>query len=204
MSDFDVGRIVPATRDLFGAIAMRRRGLALLPTVTGPEDRVAAEVARLDGIDVRGLTCSDVGPIMQRAAQSSASLPMLSLTTITSVEAAQRARFHGADGVCVPAASLELAKGAQSMRMLTLAAVASVAEAVALRDQGERAFFTEGDRDAVAAIAKVLPAPALLVAAVSDLDVTAIRGLVGVVDALAVPSSVHAADGFEDLLDEVD
>ena len=206
MSDFDVSRIVPSTRDLLGAIHTRRKGLALIPHVRGDDEgAIAAEVARLDGLDVRAFALTDAGPLARVAATSTSSTPSLLLAEATSAEGCQRARFFGADGVGVHfGAEPPLEKMAQSMRMMALGYASTPDTAQAAVDAGARAVLFAGSLDDTLAVAAAVPAPTLLVAHVSDLDTDGLRALVGQVDAAVVPPALHCADSFEALLDELD
>ena len=95
MSDFDVSRIVPSTRDLLAAIHTRRKGLALVPHIDGDdEEAVAAEVARLDGLDVRAFALSQAGVLARAAATSTNSTPSLCLAEATSAEDCQRCLLY--------------------------------------------------------------------------------------------------------------
>lgn len=206
MSDFDVARIVPSTRDLLGAIHTRRKGLALVPQVEGgDEDAVAREVARLDGMDVRAFALAEPGALARAAATSTSSTPSLCLAEATSAEDCQRARFFGADGVGVRfGGEPPLEKMAQSMRMMALGYATTRDEARAAVDAGARAVLLSASLDDALAVGEAIASPVLLVAHVADLEPEGLRALSGAVDAAVVPSTLHRGADFEALLDELD
>ena len=207
MSDFDVSRIVPSTRDLLGAIHTRRKGLALVPHVEGDdEEAVAHEVARLDGLDVRAFALSDAGPLARAAATSTDATPSLCLAEATSAEDCQRARFYGADGVGVRfGEEPPLEKMAQSMRMMALGHATSIDDARAAVDAGARAVLFVGSVDDALAVGETIGPPVLVVAhVVPGVDRDSLRKLDGIVDAAVVPATLHRADDFEALLEELD
>jgi hypothetical protein len=211
MRDFDVSRIVPSVRDLFGALALRRRALALVPRV----DAMSAEpeAARLDDAGVRAVAMVQAGEAMQRAARATTALPMLCLARLDSPEACERARFFGADGVCLEArdaASWErLAKAARSTRMLALAHAASPADVTLAVSLGARAVLLALDDAAelgaaAARLDKGIVAVAVLPACSGDGAERIVRSLQGTLDALVVPAALHAGAGFASLLAELD
>lgn len=206
MSDFDVSRIVPSTRDLLAAIHTRRKGLALVPHIDGDdEEAVAAEVARLDGLDVRAFALSQAGVLARAAATSTNSTPSLCLAEATSAEDCQRARFYGADGVAVRyGVEPPLEKMAQSMRMMALGFARTPDEARSAVEAGARALLFAGTLDDALAVGAAIGTPTLVVASVLDLDPDDLRKLSGIVDAAVIPSTVHRANTFEALLDELD
>ncbi len=201
MTDFEISRIVPSTRDFAGAVRTGGRGLALVPVLTG----VAGEVERLDGLDVRALATREAGEACMRAARATAATPLALLAPARSVEACQRARFFGADAVALAAAELpSLEKTVRSMRMMPLAVIddeAALAVAVA---SGARLLLLRGELELVCALAARRDKTTLTVAEVPGADATALAALVGVVDAALVPATVHESDSFEALLDELD
>lgn len=196
--DFDVSRIVPSTRDLFGAIATRRGGLALVPECDGAEG-----AQRLDALDVRALAHLAGGSAMRQAVTATASLPMICVAPLDDVVACQRARFDGADGVCLRDFDA-LAKTAQSMRMMAFAWAADPDVAATWVAKGARAVVLHAPFDVVRQAADRIPAPTLLVAHLTDPSEEHLRGLSGTVDAAIVPRDIHASIGFEALLDALD
>jgi hypothetical protein len=203
MADFDVSRIVPSTRDLFGALATKREGLALVAEIgDGDDEAVAAEVARLDELDVRALAFASAGAMSRIVATSTASTPSICLAPIGDAEACQRARFFGADGVAVSDA--DLAKTAQSMHLMALAHVRSLDEARVAAGAWARALFISAPLELTLAIGAAVDRPTLLLAHVPDLDAAGARALSGSVDAAIVPVSLQRSAEFESILQELD
>jgi hypothetical protein len=208
MLEFDAGSIVPSTRDLLQVITTKKRSLALIAAV-GP-DRPAEDAARLHDLNVSALAFAEPGPPMQLGAGATKTVPSLCLLPAPDRDACLRARFHGADGVCIDAAMPldewdKVAKHARSMRMLPLALVADAAGAEAAVKAGARAIVIRAaSSDEVLTIAKTVPKPLTVVAEIADADAGALRALVGSVDAAVVPAALHGAPGFADLIAEVD
>lgn len=218
MSDFDVAQIVPSTRDLLQVLSTRRRNLALLGEL-GPE-RPSEEAARLDESNISALAFAEAGAAMTAGARATKTVPSLCLAAVATREDCQRARFHGADGVCIeaslpPAEWDGLAKVARGMRMLPLALARTEAEVEAAMKAGARAVVLRASTSAeVLALAQKAPRGVTLVADVaaqegaaragSAADADALRALAGKVDSAVVPPAVHASDGFADLVAEVD
>jgi indole-3-glycerol phosphate synthase len=143
------------------------------------------------------------------AARTARALPALCLAPIAEVEGCQRARFFGADGVCLVASDesgwLQLSKAAQSMRLMVLAYVRDAEAAAAAVGWGARAVAVAADEvDVALAVAGQLPAPTILVAHVRDCDEAGLCRLRGRVDAAVVPPAIHQKDAFEQLLDDLD
>jgi hypothetical protein len=182
--DVDVGRIVPSTRDLFGALATRRKSLALVPLVES-----AAQLEALE--DARAFAMPRADSAMLAAAGPETTTPMLLLAEASSELDCQRARTCGADGVVL--ADHALAKVAQSMRMMPIAL--GIAE-------GARACLLRGDLASVKRLAST--AHATLLVADVDCDADGLRSLLGVVDAAIVRAQVHSSDGYRALVDAVD
>lgn len=218
MPDFDVAQIVPSTRDLLQVLSTRRRNLALLGEIDG--DRAAEDASRLDAVNVSAFAFADAGPAMTAGARATRTVPSLCLAAVVTREDCLRARFHGADGVCI-AASLppaewdNLAKIARGMRMLPLALASTEAEVEAAMKAGARAVVLRAaTADDVLSLARKAQRNVTLVAdvaaidgaarAASAADPAALRALAGKVDSAVVPSSVHASDGFAELVAEVD
>jgi hypothetical protein len=218
MSEFDVRQIVPSTRDLLQVLSTRRRNLALVGEI-GPE-RAAEEAARLDDANISAFAFAEAGPALTAGARATKTVPSLCLAAVATREDCQRARFHGADGVCIdvalPAVEWDaLAKVARGMRMLPLALARSEADVDLAMKAGARAIVLRAATAAdVAALAQKAPRSVTLVAdvaaqedgsrAASTADADALRALAGKVDSAVVPPGVHASAGFADLVAEVD
>lgn len=218
MSEVDVRQIVPSTRDLLQVVSTRRRNLALVGEI-GPEG-AAAEAARLDEANVSAFAFAAAGDAMTEGARSTKTVPSLCLTAVATREDCQRARFFGADGVCIdvalpPAEWDALAKIARGMRMLPLALVRSDADVDLAMKAGARALLLRADTAAaVIALARRAPRSVTLVADVaqqdegarvaSSADAAALRSLAGAVDSAVVPPAVHAAADFAELVADVD
>lgn len=203
MSEFDVSRIVPSTRDFAGAVRNQWEGLVLVP-VLGP-DRVADEVKRLDTIGVRAFAVRQGGEACLLAARATDSTPILSLAPAMDVEACQRARFYGADGVALRAELFPLlAKTVQSMRMMPAALVSTPDEARAVTKAGARVVVVRGELESVSTVCEGAEKHVTLIADVIDTDVDALRALAGRADAALVPTHVHMRSHFGSLVDELD
>jgi hypothetical protein len=218
MSEVDVRQIVPSTRDLLQVLSTRRRNLALVGEI-GPEG-AAVEATRLDEANVSAFAFADAGDAMTDGARATKTVPSLCLGAVATREDCQRARFFGADGVCIdvalpPAEWDALAKIARAMRMLPLALVRTEADVELAMKAGARALVLRADTAAaVLVLANRVPRTVTLVADVaqqdgasrlaSAADAEALRALSGKVDSAVVPAAVHAAAGFADLVAEVD
>lgn len=218
MSEFDLRQIVPSTRDLLQVLSTRRRNLALVGEI-GPE-RADEEAARLSEVNVSAFAVAAPGEAMTAGARATKTVPSLSLQAVATREDCQRARFFGADGVCIdvalpPAEWDALAKVARGMRMLPLALVRTEADIDLAMKAGARAILLRADTAAaVIALARRAPRSVTLVADVAQQDGAArvasaadaggLRALVGNVDSAVVPPAVHAAAGFAELVAEVD
>jgi hypothetical protein len=207
VSDFDVSQIVPSMRDLSNAIATRRMSLALVPRVDG--DDVAHEVGRLDQLGVGAVAIAEVGEDLRTAARSTLETPTLSLSPAKSAEDCQRARFYGADGVCIEAVDEQawttLSQTVRSMRMMPLCIVRSGGALTQAEAWGVRAVLIHAP-DAEVALKSAASASrtTVVVVAIADADGDALRALRGQVDAAVVPPSLHRAEGFASLLAELD
>jgi hypothetical protein len=208
MMDFDVGSIVPSTRDLYQVIATKKRSLALVGLL-GPE-RAAEEAARLYDLDVSAFAFAEPGPAMQLGARATKTVPSLCLLPVTEKDPCLAARFYGADGVCVDASLPlddwdRLAKQVRTMRMLPIAFASDAASADAAVKAGARVVLVRAASVAEAIeLAKPLPRALTLVAEIPGADADALRALVSHFDAAIVPPGVHSAKGYADLVAEVD
>lgn len=218
MSELDVAQIVPSTRDLLQVLATRRKSLALVGELG--EGRAAEEAARLHEVNVSAFAFAAPSSAMTDGARATKTVPSLSLAPVATREDIQRARFFGADGVCIdvalpPTEWDALAKIARGMRMLPLGLVRTTADVELAAKAGPRALVLRAETAAaVLALALQIPRSVTLVADVateengarvaSAADAAALRALAGKVDSAVVPASVHAAAGFEDLVAEVD
>jgi indole-3-glycerol phosphate synthase len=197
---FDVGSIVPSTRDLGGALALRRKSLALVPRLAA-----AADAERLVAAEVRAFALALPDETLRDAARATNDVPCLCLAPMVSVEDCQRARFYGADGVCIPVAAWDaLHKTAHSMRMTALA-LATGSEAVdAAIAAGIRVLVVRMPRlDQALAAAAAAPAGTVLVVDAEG-EVDELRAAAGKADALIVGPRVHEAPGFADLCRDLD
>jgi hypothetical protein len=218
MSEVDVSQIVPSTRDLLQVTTTRRRNLALIGEI-GPEG-AAREAARLDAQNVSAFAFATAGGAMTDGARATRTVPSLCLEAAASREDCQRARFHGADGVCIdvrlpPEQWDALAKVARGMRMLPLALVRSVEDVELAGKAGARALLLRaGSAAEVLEMAAKAARNVTLIADVaaseggargpSSADTAALRSFLGRVDSAVVPSLVHAGAGFAELVAELD
>lgn len=208
MTDFDVGAIVPSTRDLFQVISTRRKNLALLAVVSG--EQPADEAARLGDTNVSAFAFAEPGEAMQLGARASKTMPTLCLAAVRDKNDCLRARYFGADGVCIDALlPLEewdaLAKSARMTRMLPLALATDAAGVQGAIKAGARVLLVRASSaDEVIALVAGVPRSMTVVGEVTSGDADAIRKLAKQVDAAIVPASVHGASGFAELVAEVD
>jgi indole-3-glycerol phosphate synthase len=204
----DVGSIVPSTRDLLQVIATRRKSMALVGLLG--DERPAEEAARLHELNVSAFAAMEPGPAMALVARATKTVPVLSLQPAADREAFLRARYFGADGVCIDASvPLEewdkAAKGARTTRMLPLALASDAAGVEAAVKAGARVLVLRVPSAAEAvALAAAVPKSLTLVADVAGVDAAGLRSLMGHVDAAVVPASVHADKAFAELVAEVD
>ncbi len=198
MSSFDPARIVPSTRDLHAALGTRRRSLALVPLVTD-----ASELARLEDL-VASFAVAAAGPLATAVATATRDVPLLCLAPCRTPLDCQRARYFGADGVCLaPASAAEwtaLAQAARSMRMMPLC-LASDPDSAAFAEQlGARALLIRGDADGIAVSERIGKQLVLAIdwsaRAVAAAD---LAQLVSRADAVIVPQSFHSAENFAEL-----
>ncbi|MEZ4295301.1 MAG: hypothetical protein R3B70_10030 [Polyangiaceae bacterium] len=218
MTEIDVRQIVPSTRDLLQVLSTRRRNLALVGELSA--ERPTDEASRLDEANISAFAFNEAGPPMTDAARATKTVPSLCLGAVATREDCQRARFFGADGVCIdvalpPAEWDGLAKVARGMRMMPLGLVRSEADMELAQKAGARAVVVRaGTVDELLAIAQKAPRGLILVAdvaaqegaarVVGSADAAAIRALSGKVDSAIVPAPVHAGPEFAELVEEVD
>lgn len=209
MSEFTVSRIVPSTRDLFGALATRRQSLALIPLVDGDDStRVSEHAGRLDALDVRAFARKHADSVTQDLARASKTTPTLLTEAIEHVEDGQRARFFGADGVVIRATNtadwLDLSKAVQSMRVMAIGLATTPEEAEVLLQAGARAMLIRANSfEELLLLAEQLKGASILIAEGAT-EPDQLRALLNKVDAAIVPESLHAGGSFEDLQDELD
>jgi hypothetical protein len=203
--DFDPARIVPSVRDLNAALAMRRRSLALVPLISSEADLSVAAA-----LQVRAFAVGENGPLLQSTATMTRDVPVLSLARCERPEDCQRARYFGADGVCIDAADADaadaLAAHARSMRMLPLRRATNAAGVEALESRGARAIVVACDSGEVQTVASSVSKGAVLLvdARARDLPPQELRNLLGHVDVVIVRSTSFGMPGFAALLDELD
>jgi indole-3-glycerol phosphate synthase len=215
---FDVRHIVPSTRDLLQALSTRRNNLAIIGEISSGDP--AAEARRLDEANVSALAFAAADSAMLDGASAIKNAPVLCLSLVTTRKDCQRARFFGADGVCIDVAMPPdqwdlLAKAARAMRMLPVALARTAEQVDGAMKAGARALLLRaGSLEEVTALASKLPRHVTLIADIageedsgrvaskmSDADV---RGLARKVDSAILPPAVHASAGFGDLVAEVD
>jgi indole-3-glycerol phosphate synthase len=205
MANVETGSIVPSTRDLFQAISTRRKSLALIAELDA--ERAAEDAVRLDDLGVAAFAMSEPGPAMALAARATKSVPMLLLQPVTGTQACQIARHFGADGVAIDAGDVEIkstADTARSMRMQAFPLAINVAAAArVIAEIRARVLIVKAPSAAeIVAFARATPG-VTIIAAPAVADASALRELVGHVDAALIPSSVHAAPGFAELAQEL-
>ncbi len=203
---FNVGTLVPSTRDFVQAIKTRKKGLALVPLLA-PED-AGREALRSAEEGVVSVAFAEPGAPMAEGA-AAMRVPVLCLRPVTTKDDYLAARAYGADAV-VLAAGLdeasreELAKGARSTRMFALSLVTSEAEAKRAADAGDKAVVVRAtDASAVKALAAKLPASTAILAWPAKGAEDDVRALVGAVDAAIVGVEVYGVTGFERLVSEL-
>jgi indole-3-glycerol phosphate synthase len=205
MANVETGSIVPSTRDLFQAISTRRKSLALIAELDA--ERAAEDAVRLDDLGVAAFAMSEPGPAMALAARATRTVPMLLLQPVTGTQACQIARYFGADGVAIDAGDVEIkstADTARSMRMQAFPLAINVeAAAKVITEIRARVLIVKAPSAAeIVAFARATPG-VTIIAAPAAADASALRELVGHVDAALIPSSVHAAPGFAELAQEL-
>jgi hypothetical protein len=203
---FDVGAIVPSTRDFLQATRTRRSGLALVPLLATEES--AREALRDVESGVPAVAMTEPGPAMAAAAAAT-KVPMLCLRLVASKDDYLAARAFGADAAIVDPAAAEkdrgdLANGIRSTRMVALELGRDTDTVKRAAGGGARAIVLTGpDVAAVAALAAGV-APSITLVAWPDRATEAdARRLVGVVDALVVGVDIYGATGFERLVSEL-
>jgi hypothetical protein len=203
---FNIGTLVPSTRDLLQAVRTRRAGLALLPLLASEEP--AREALRSVESGVTALAMSEPGSAMEEAAAATR-VPMLCLRLVAAKEDYLAARAYGADAILLdpsvdPAARADLAKGARSTRMMALEVARDPAQAKRAADAGARALLLQGpDVAAIRALATGLPSNITLLAWPERAAEADLRKLTGAVDAAVVGVDVYGVTGFERLVSEL-
>lgn len=218
MPEFDVRHIVPSTRDLLQALATRRSNLALIAEISAGD--AAAEARRLDEANVSALAFAAADSAMLDGASAIKTAPVLCLAPVTTREDCQKARFFGADGVCIDVALPPdqwdmLAKVARAMRMLPVALARTADEVDAAMKAGARALLLRiGSLDELSALTGRVPRHLTLLADVaaeeggarvaSKMSADDVRGLARKVDSAVLPPAVHSSPGFAELVADVD
>jgi indole-3-glycerol phosphate synthase len=159
----------------------------------------------------RAFATDATGPAQRRLARATSDVPLLVTAPVTTPLECQRARYFGADGVCVPAkATLDVGAAllsARSMHMTSLLAVRHDLDAANELASDARAWILSGLDLALARRAAELDRRRVLVVDASterDVSPEALRALLGVVDAIVVPPHVHRGAGFDELAAELD
>lgn len=208
MQDASEATIVPSTRDLLQVLSTRRHNLAVIGLV-GAESP-AEEAARLFDLNASAFACAEPSPSMALAAGATKTVPMLCLAPATEREHLLAARAHGADGVCLDATMPQadwdrLARIARTMRMVPVALATETAGVECAFKAGARALLVHSPTvEALLELARTVPRTITVVGLVDGADAAAIRALAGKIDAAVVPSSVHQAASFAELVAEVD
>lgn len=218
MPEFDVRHIVPSTRDLLRVLSTRRDNLALIGEIRS--EQPAAEAKRLDDVNISALAFGAAADAMLDGAGAIKNVPVLCLSPVTSREDCQRARFYGADGVCIdismPADEWDaLAKVARAMRMLAVALVRTKEQVDEALKAGARALLLRAGsvEEAIAMAGKASRNQTLVVDIAGEegggrvesiLTAEMVKALVGKVDSALIPTAIHADKGFEALVQEVD
>jgi len=208
--DFDLARIVPSTRDLLAGLAMRRRSVALIPFIEG--DAATTGIADIERLrdSVRAFACDAFGPPLREVAQATRDVPLLVTRACQSAEDCQRARYHGADGVCIDPQAMvtgeELFLVARSMRMMPLAFGTEAPPTASVTANMTRAFILNGSLEQVLLSASAFPRQAVLVVDWSRTlpcadDLARLRGHI---DAVLVGARLHRTPEFIELVDSLD
>lgn len=209
--DVDVARIVPSARDLSLALTPGRRSLVLVPFLDASAlDAAEADLARLVE-STRAFATNATGEAQRTLARATGDVPLLVTTPATSAEDCQRARYFGADGVCVPAtAQVDVEAtllSARSMHMAPLLAVGDDLEASSAVAREARAWLLHGVDLTLARRAAALDRRRVLVVDASRegmVSAAMLRSLLGVVDAVLVPPELHRHEIYEALAAELD
>lgn len=214
MLHVDLDLIAPSSRDLLRAVSTRRRSVALVAAVPEHDDAAQGEtaasdeVARLEDLGVSALGFTEVSAAMRAGALAVRTAPILGLHAVEDREALRRARYCGADGVCIPPTGDAwdvVAPQARMLRMSPIALVTSEPEARRAAELGARAALVRGGGvPEVLQLVRELPRRMVVVAEVAGADVGTLRSLRGEVDAAIVPRALHAGPNFEDVVAEVD
>jgi indole-3-glycerol phosphate synthase len=202
---FDVAALVPSSRDFLQAVRTARKGLALVPCL--PKEQVAREALRMAEADVAALAMSDVGPAMVEAAGATR-LPMLSLSQVSSADAALAARAHGADAVLIDPdagdAEREAAtNAARSTHMAALPVARTRKDVEKEVARGGKVVVVEApDLKGLSDLAS-LAGRLIVIARSSGRLEDDVRLLRGKVDAVVVGVEVYGETGFERLVSEL-
>jgi hypothetical protein len=197
---FDVGSIVPSTKDFLQAMATRRKRLALVPRVVDP-----SELGRLVDLGVAAVACDEAGAAMRELAAGP--LAVLALQPVVENDDVLAARAHGADAIVVPAGAPDtLAKTTRSTRMVPLFLARDETEARRAIDAGAKGLLVVVDSAAdLVVITAALPATTRVLARLlRDADVPTLRALLGRVDAVVVDTALASTSEFASLQAEVD
>ncbi len=203
---FNVGTLVPSTRDLLQAIRTQRAALALVPLL-GVEE-AGREALRSTEMGVTALAMAEPGAAMAEASAATR-VPILCLRLVQTKEDYLAARAFGADAVVLDPslddmARAELAKGVRSTRMMALEVARDAAAAKRASAAGARALVLQLAEPAqVRSIVKDVSPGVVLVAWLERAAEADVRALFGVVDAAIVGVDVYGVTGFERLVSEL-
>ncbi len=208
--DFNVGRIVPSTRDLLAGLGMRRRSLALVPFIeSSAGDGGLGDIERLRDT-VRAFASDASGAVLRGIALATSDVPVLLTTACRTAEDCQRGRYDGADGVCIdPTSSAnfpELLRVAHSMRMLPIVLATGATPFPPSTEREARAFVIDGSLEQVLFNAASFPRQAVLIVDWTEYAFSPdeLQRLSGHVDSVLVGPLCYRADGFQKLLEALD
>jgi hypothetical protein len=200
----DIASIVPSVRDFLQAIDTRRKRLALVPLVEGPD-----EARNLADAGVNAFAMQGPSDGMRAVSAALGSVPLLSLAPVGDEQAAMMARAAGADAVIVPldgdaAVWDATAKRARTTHMATLVRITDTATAeIAARTHARGAYVAIDSASDARAIVGLIGSMRVI-ARLPSVDETALRALRGIVDAVIVESDLYLSTSFESLRDELD
>ncbi len=204
---FDVGAIVPSTRDFLQAVRSPKRSRLELVPLLVPEE-AAREALRQEEAGVSAVAFAEPGPAMAEAA-STTRIAVLCLRPVRAKDDYLAARAFGADAVVIApelddASRTDLGKGARSTRMVALELARNEGEALRAAQAGVRGVVLSVESAAAArAIAIKLPPGLAIVAWPARGTEEDVRSLAGAVDAVVVGVDVYGATGFERLVSEL-